>query len=110
MWTRQYRKRNTGRLIVPAISALVLIYFGFHAYQGDYGIYAKYQLEQETARLTDQHQALMQERKLLQARVRLLQDGTIDRDMLDEQIRRVLNFGSGADVMILRPTQATAIN
>ena len=45
MWTRQHKQRKTGRLIVPAISALFLAYFGFHAYHGEYGIYAKYRYE-----------------------------------------------------------------
>ena len=34
MWTRQHKKRNTGALIVPAIAALFLTYFGFHAFHG----------------------------------------------------------------------------
>lgn len=110
MWTRQYRKRNTGKLIVPALCALVLSYFGFHAYQGEYGIYAKYQLEAEIARLEQDHRQLTEERKRLQSRVRLLQDGTIDRDMLDEQIRRALNFGGGRDLVILRSGEAPLIN
>ena len=39
MWTRQHKQRNTGRLIVPALSAaLFLAYFGFHAYHGEFGI------------------------------------------------------------------------
>ena len=45
MWTRQHKQRNTGRLIVPGISALFLAYFGFHAYHGEFGIYSKYQFE-----------------------------------------------------------------
>ena len=41
MWTRHHKNRNTGRLIVPAISALFLAYFGFHAYHGEFGIYSQ---------------------------------------------------------------------
>ena len=51
MWTRQHKQRNTGRFIVPAISVLFLSYFGFHAYNGEYGIYSKYQLEARRAEL-----------------------------------------------------------
>ena len=42
MWTRQHRKRNTGRLIVPALSIAPISYFGFHAYHGEFGIYSRY--------------------------------------------------------------------
>ena len=51
MWTRQHKQRNTGRLIVPSISALFLAYFGFHAYHGEFGIYSKYQLEDRAVEL-----------------------------------------------------------
>ena len=51
MWTRQHRRRNTGRLIVPVISAAFLAYFGFHAYHGEFGIYSKYRFEARMAEL-----------------------------------------------------------
>ena len=51
MWTRQHKQRNTGRLIVPGISALFLAYFGFHAYHGEFGIYSKYQFEARAGEL-----------------------------------------------------------
>ncbi len=51
MWTRHHKNRNTGRLIIPGVSALFLAYFGFHAYHGEFGIYSKYQLEARTAEL-----------------------------------------------------------
>ena len=40
MWTRHHKQSSTGRLIVPAITAVFLSYFGFHAYHGEYGIYS----------------------------------------------------------------------
>ena len=55
MWTRHHKNRNTGRLIIPAVSALFLAYFGFHAYHGEFGIFSKYQLEARAAEL--QHRA-----------------------------------------------------
>ena len=51
MWTRQHKKRNTGALIVPAIAAVFLAYSGFHAFNGEYGIYSKHQLQERVASL-----------------------------------------------------------
>lgn len=102
MWTRQRKRRRTGRLIVPAIAALFLSYFGFHAYHGDYGIYAKYRLEARTAELEAELAALRATRAELEHRVALLHDGTLEKDMLDEQARRALNLAHEREVVIFR--------
>ncbi|MEX0344081.1 MAG: septum formation initiator family protein [Rhizobiaceae bacterium] len=105
MWTRQYKKRNTGRFIVPALCAAFLAYFGFHAFQGDYGIYSKYQLEKQTVELQAEFAELRQYRNSLEQRVRMLHDGTLDKDMLDEQARKSLNLSKSDEVVIMRPMQ-----
>ena len=103
MWTRQYKKRNTGKFIVPMLSVAFLAYFGFHAFNGDYGIYSKYELEAQTALLREEHTALVAKRVALEERVRLLHDGSLDKDMLDEQARKSLNLSKHDEVVIMRP-------
>lgn len=102
MWTRQHKKRKTGVLIVPAITVAVLGYFGFHAFQGDYGIYSKYRLEERVAELEGRLAVLQGERSRLEARVRLLADGTLERDMLDEHARRALNMALPDEIIVMR--------
>ena len=102
MWTRQHKKRNTGALIVPAIATVVLSYFGFHAFNGEYGIYSKYRLETRVARLEVDLARIAGERMRLESRVQLLHDGTMEKDMLDEQARRALNLALPDEVVILR--------
>lgn len=102
MWTRQYKQRNTGRLIVPAISALFLAYFGFHAYHGEYGIYSKYRYEAQAVELQAQLDAARGRRIDMERRVQLLHDGTLERDMLDEQARRALNLTQEDEIVIMR--------
>ena len=103
MWTRQHKRRNTGRLIVPAITAIFLSYFGFHAYHGEYGIYSKYRLEDRAEELQAQLDALKSRRAHLEHRLQLLHDGTLEKDMLDEQARRALNLAQKDEVIIYRP-------
>lgn len=103
MWTRQHKKRNTGRLIVPAISAAFLAYFGFHAYNGEFGIYSRYQYEARTVELKTQLEGIKARRVELERRVQLLQDGTLEKDMLDEQARRALNLSHSDEITIMRP-------
>ncbi|MDR7032624.1 septum formation initiator family protein [Mesorhizobium sp. BE184] len=103
MWTRQHKQTNTGRLIIPTISAVVLAYFGFHAYHGEFGIYSKYRLQAQTQDLQAQFDAIKGRRTELERRVQLLHDGTLEKDMLDEQARRALNLSHADEVVIMRP-------
>lgn len=102
MWTRHHKQRNTGRLIVPAVSALFLAYFGFHAYHGEYGIYSKYRYEAEAVELQARLDAARTQRMDMERRVQLLHDGTLEKDMLDEQARRALNLSQIDEIVIMR--------
>lgn len=100
MWTRHHKRRNTGRLIVPTIALLVMSYFGFHAYRGEYGINAKKRLEVRTEVLKVELAGLRKKRGALEERLRLVKDGTLEKDMLDEQARRSLNFAPENEMVI----------
>jgi cell division protein FtsB len=102
MWTRQHKQRNTGRLIVPAVSAVFLSYFGFHAYNGEFGIWSKYRYEAEAVELQARLDAIRARRTEMERRVQLLHDGTLEKDMLDEQARRALNLSQVDEIVILR--------
>lgn len=103
MWTRQHKTRNTGVLIVPAIAAVVLSYFSYHAFNGSYGIYAKQTLEERVSVLEAKLAKVSGERMRLEQRVLLLHDGSIEKDMLDEHARRSLNLARKDEIIILRP-------
>jgi cell division protein FtsB len=102
MWTRQYRQRKTGRLILPAVALAFLSYFGFHAWHGEFGIYSKYELEQRTADRQNTLDEIRVERMALETRVALLRDGTIEKDTLDEHARHSLNMAHPDELVILR--------
>ncbi len=102
MWTRQRKKRRAGALIVPVIAVAFLSYFGFHAFQGEYGIYAKYRLQERTALLHAELERVRKERERIEHRVRLLADGTLEKDMLEEQARRSLNLARTDELIIFR--------
>jgi len=102
MWTKQRKKRRSGALIVPALAAVFLSYFGFHAWHGEFGLYSSYQLVERKAHLEARLATLRGERLAMEARVLLLQDGTIERDMLDEQARRALNLSAEDEITIIR--------
>lgn len=102
MWTRQRKQRNTGRLIVPSVCALFLAYFGFHAYHGEFGIYSKYQLEAQAVDLQKELDAVRDQRIAMERKVQLMHDGTLEKDMLDEQARRALNVSHPDEITIMQ--------
>jgi len=101
--TRQYRNSPLARLAVSAASALLIAYFVFHAWSGRYGIEAMHRMEEDRTRLEFSLARLKQERRRLEGRVALLRDGTIEKDMLDEQARNMLNMVAPDEIVILRP-------
>ena len=106
MWTRQHKQRNTGRLIIPALCAGFVSYFGYHAYHGEFGITSRYRLQAETADLQAKLDAVRERRIELERRVRLMHDGTMEKDMLDEQARRALNVSQSDEVVVMLPEPA----
>ena len=101
-WTRQHKNRKTGALIVPAITAVFLSYFGYHAYHGEFGIESRHHLEVRAAKLQAELDTLREHRDRLEHRIKLLQDGSIEKDMLDEQARQALGVSHPDEVIILR--------
>jgi cell division protein FtsB len=106
MWTRQHKQRNTGRLIVPSLCVLFLAYFGFHAYHGEFGIYSKYRLEAQAVELQAQLDAVKARRIDFERRVQLMHEGTLEKDMLDEQARKALNLSQPDEITIMLPAPA----
>lgn len=102
MWTRHRKSRRLGRFIVPAMSILVLSYFGYHSIHGGFGLHAQERMAVEHSQLQARLGDLRAERKHLEKRVLLLKDGSIERDMLDEQARRALNMVRPDDLVIVR--------
>ena len=102
MWTRQRKRRRYGALIVPAISAVFLSYFGYHAFHGEYGIEAARVLSVRIAERRAELEVVRAERARLEQRLALLRDGSLERDMLDEQARRALNLAREDEIVIYR--------
>ena len=106
MSTRQKRNNPFARVAIPLVCAVLLAYFAFHSWNGRYGIKSMRETSEEIVRLEFELARVSTERKALDARVRLLRDGTIERDMLDEQARSVLNLVNRDELVVLRAPKA----
>ena len=100
---REIRRR--ARQIAPqALMACLVVYFVYHAVQGERGLLARLRLETELRELKAFSNDLGQERRALEDRVGLLRLDNLDPDMLEERARLLLNYGHGEDLVILSPT------
>ncbi|MCE7026817.1 FtsB family cell division protein [Jiella avicenniae] len=102
MQTIQKRKSFLGKLIVPAMATAVLAYFVVSAKTGQYGSEAKVAFARQLALRNAAYSELLTKRDALERRVRAMKDGTLERDMIDENARRALNVARDDEIVILR--------
>ena len=83
-----------------AFLALLIFYFGFHAFTGEGGLL---QSDKRTAALTAKTAELARvtaERRDLEVRARLLRDTSLSADLLEERARSLLGFADPRDYVI----------
>ena len=86
--------------MAPALCALALAYFLYHAVEGDRGLLAYLQLQNEIAQVEANLKVSAKRRVRLERRVRLMRPDGLDRDILAEQARKVLGLVEPGEVVI----------
>src|ERR1700751_4089616 len=99
--TRHRAVLNQLALFVGTAAAIA--YFSYQAFNGEHGIQAQRQYDQQKQDLSDELVSLQDQRAALQRRVNLLKSETIDPDMLEEKSREMLGLVSPHDVIVLLP-------
>jgi cell division protein FtsB len=94
-------RRRFAQIVVPVLGLGALAYLGYHFFEGERGMKASWSVEQRLAKAEAERKTLMAERQRLEARVALLREDTLDRDMLDERLRRMLNLVQPSEIVIL---------
>jgi len=98
-------------VIGPVLGVCVVVYFAYHVVQGDRGMIAWWNLKQRVASARTVLQEISETRRTIQHRVSLLHPGSLDRDMLDERARLMLNYGHDNELIIFpKPTKAPREN
>ncbi|WP_455482316.1 FtsB family cell division protein [Bartonella sp. B35(2025)] len=103
MWTKQKRRSVKVRFILPIMTVGVLSYFSYHVFHGEYGLYSRNEVNKHIVELEGELRKVEAERISIEKRITLLRDGHIEKDMLDEYVRRNLNFSKPNELTILTP-------
>lgn len=98
-------RRNIRSLLLTvafyAFSAATVGYFTWHAQNGDRGLKAKSSYKLKIAELNQEFEALRRERAEWERRVQQMRTESLDRDLLDEQSRRLLNAAHRNEVIVI---------
>lgn len=93
-------RRRARHVVGPAFGVCAVCYFAYHTVSGDRGLVAWRQLQDRVAATEAELAEVRGERERLERRVKLLSPSGVDRDMLDESARKVLNFGLSDEAVI----------
>ena len=89
-----------GIITLIGLTILLGAYFTFAAVQGDYGLFRRVQIKAEAEALRLERDRLAAELAVIQNRTRRLSDAYLDIELLDEQVRDVLGYVRGDEVVI----------
>jgi cell division protein FtsB len=95
---------NLKKFFLPAFSVILFFYFIFHILSGDHGLFSWHSLETELDDSREVLSVLEREEKKLQNKIHLLRPESLDRDLLDERARDMLNIVEPQDMVIIDET------
>lgn len=87
MRIRRSVTRFFGVLVIPAISAAAIAYFGYYTLWGTRGLLALADVQARLSVQQEQLSSLSDQRAHLERRIRLLRSGMEDRDLVEEIAR-----------------------
>lgn len=97
---RHEMRRRFRHAAVPVLCACGVVYFGYHAIQGDHGLVTYRRYGQYIETLQRDYDKTVRERKTLEHRVSLLRPQSLDPDLLEERARDILGFAHPNDRII----------
>jgi cell division protein FtsB len=94
--------------IGPFVWGGIILYFTYYAIYGDRGLMAMRQLQVEKEQAQARLDEVRNERVRLENRTALLHSDHLDPDLLDEQVRKMLNYSNPDDIVIMLPKHEEA--
>ena len=96
-----YRLKKYGLVLA---SLALFLYFSYHILTGNYGLFSWRSMESELRAHRDTLSAFEEEEERLQNKVKRLKSDHLDRDLLDECARDMLNVGQKDEIVIIDDT------
>ena len=87
--------------LFTALGVCLLLYFIFHAVQGQRGLIRLLVVKQEIATIAAMSDQVSADRSVLETRVAMFRPGSVDKDLLDERVRSVLGYKYNDEYSVL---------
>ena len=104
-FTRLRRRNPLRALVLPLAAAAFLAYFGYHAFNGAFGIWSMDRLKHQGAELSAQLADLKRQRADLETKVARMRPDSLDADLVDSSARAALNL-MRPDELLISPAAA----
>ena len=102
MRIRRSVARVFSAMVLPAITAAVVAYFGYYAIWGQRGVHALNDVQAKLAMEQKRYAEAKDARERLQHRISLLGEGKVDPDLVEELARGQLMDGAPGQVAVPR--------
>ncbi|MDX2050009.1 MAG: septum formation initiator family protein [Rickettsiaceae bacterium] len=89
-------------IIITCLFVLVFLYFSYHTIYGNRGILAKYEIQKLIDESSAELDKLRSERIKLEHKVKLLRPDSLDKDMLEEQAKKILGIAKDNEEVIIQ--------
>ena len=90
--------------VIPALCMLITVYFGYHGIYGNHGLLRLKQLNGEIHEAQRNLDHLTTDVQALKTKVEAIKKGS--RDLIEEELLRVLNMGNTSELVILTDENA----
>ncbi|MEB3702776.1 Septum formation initiator family protein [Candidatus Bealeia paramacronuclearis] len=97
--TRDLR-RHLLKAVGPLLGITVISYFIYHSLEGDRGLWSYFKLTQKLEMIQGEYKTLNAERLALEEKVKRLRPESIDRDLLEKQVRHLLGYGHPDEIVV----------
>ena len=99
-------RRRARFLVGPLLGAALTSYFVYHTIEGDRGLRAWRDINQQLRVAKDQLATVQGERDALEHKVAGLNPNHVDPDLLDQQIRSQLDLVSPNEIILMQPSSS----
>lgn len=100
---KSYKVRN---IVLTFIMSFLILYFIYHSFSGERGVFVYLKLGTQYKELQNELESTRAERLAIEHKVNLLQNNSLDLDLLEEQAKSVLSYAKeNEDVYIKEENQ-----
>lgn len=92
---------NIKNLSLTFTSLLLILYFIYHSFSGDRGIFVYLKLKAQYEELQNELELVRSQRLDLEHKVNLLQNNSLDLDILEEQVKANLGYVKENEVVYM---------